>query len=241
MNRGGADKTLGKFNPNSKARGAANGNWQKTKTLQPIQTGVADGYGVTPTFSSRPGQSTASSTVPGTGIGRFMNSGPKDPKGHQSTSTAVKSSQEEFRDHYQDSLGYTSEEIAQYQRDPQLIGKKPDTNFKSQEEACTILQAEAENLVQNPACTDIQAGEPPYDYKTNGPGPLKYAEIKVPRHDSLADARRLGRAASLKCNDEDVALVVNLNRLRPEKRQAYAEEFTRAALISPDRIKFLNL
>ena len=115
-------------------------------------------------------------------------------------------------------------------KDPQLIGQERETNSKSQEEACTILQAEDAGLVSVTRRPDLKlkAGDPNYEYKTDSP--TKFSEIKVPRDDSIKDAARLGR------NDGDVTIVVNLMRLRPEMR--YAKAFLEAAGV--DGVVFIN-
>jgi hypothetical protein len=133
--------------------------------------------------------------------------------------------------------GYSDEQIQIYKKDPryselaqdpQLMDQERSINPKSQEEACTILQAENEGLVSGAKRTDLKAGDPNYDYKTDAP--LKYTEIKVPRDSSLKDAARLGRKAGLQQgNKGDVTLLVNLMRLRPEERAAYAKTFLEAA------------
>ena len=69
--------------------------------------------------------------------------------------------------------------------------------------------------------------------------PKKFSEIKVPRDDSLQDAARLGRKSGLQQgNDGDVTIVVNLMRLRPEKRGPYAKVFLEAA--GGDGVIFIN-
>ncbi len=133
--------------------------------------------------------------------------------------------------------GYSKEQIRTFQqnpryselsKDPQLIGQESETNPKSQEEACTILQAEEEGLVSGSKRPALKMGDPNYDYRTTSP--TKFAEVKVPRNDSPKDAARLGRKSHLqRGNDGDVTLVVNLIRLRPEKRAAYAKAFLEAA------------
>ena len=91
-----------------------------------------------------------------------------------------------------------------------------------------ILQAENEGLVSGARQPDLKAGDPNYDYKTETPS--KFAEIKLPRDASLEDAARLGRKSGLQQgNDGDVTIIVNLMRLRPEKRGPYAETFLEAA------------
>ena len=73
-------------------------------------------------------------------------------------------------------------------------------------------------LVSGAKRTDLKAGDPNYDYRTEAPS--KYIEIKVPRDGSLKETARLGRKSGLQQgNDGDVTLLVNLMRLRPEKRQ----------------------
>jgi hypothetical protein len=74
-------------------------------------------------------------------------------------------------------------ELAQ---DPQLMGQECSINPKSEEEACTVLQAENEGLVTGAERTDLKAGDPNYDYKTTTP--TRFTEIKVPRDSSLKDA-----------------------------------------------------
>ena len=64
------------------------------------------------------------------------------------------------------------------EKDPQLIGQEVQTNTKSNEEACTILQAENEGLVSGARRPDLKAGDPNYNYKTDSPS--KFSEIKVP-------------------------------------------------------------
>ena len=85
--------------------------------------------------------------------------------------------------------------MGQYSKDPQLMGQEHETNPKSMEEACTVLQAEDEKLVSGATRPDLKAGDPNYDYKTDSP--KKFSEIKVPRDDSLQDAARLGRKSGL--------------------------------------------
>ncbi len=133
--------------------------------------------------------------------------------------------------------GYSKEQIRTFQqnpryseleKDPQLIGQECETNPKSQEETYTILQAEEEGLVSGSRPPNLKKGDPNYDYRTARP--TKFAEIKVPRNDSLKDAARLGRKSHLQReNDGDVTIVVNLMRLRPEKRAAYTKAFLEAA------------
>ena len=113
-------------------------------------------------------------------------------------------------------------------KDPQLTGQECETNSKSREEACTILQAEKEGLVSDVRRPNLQAGDPNYGYKTDSP--RQFFEIKVPRDASLEDAVRLGIKSGLQQgNDGDVTIIVNLMRLRPEKRGPYAETFLEAA------------
>ncbi|MDY6899027.1 MAG: hypothetical protein SWZ49_13250 [Cyanobacteriota bacterium] len=108
------------------------------------------------------------------------------------------------------------------------MSQKRSINPKSEEEACTVLQAENEGLVSGAERTDLKAGDPNYDYKTDAPS--KYIEIKVPRDGSLKNAARLGRKSGLQQeNDGDVTLLVNLMRLRPEERAAYIKTFLEAA------------
>ena len=133
--------------------------------------------------------------------------------------------------------GYSKEQIRTFRqnpryselaKDPQLIGQECETNPKSQEEACTILQAEEEGVISGSRRPNLKMGDPNYDYRTASP--TKFVESKVPRNDSLKDAARLGRKSHLqRGNDGDITIVVNLMRLRPEKRAAYAKTFLEAA------------
>lgn len=133
--------------------------------------------------------------------------------------------------------GYSEEQIQMFEKNPryselaknsQLMGQEVQINPKSNEEACTILQAENEGLISGARRPDLKASDPNYDYRTDTPS--KFTEIKVPRDDSPKDAARLGRKAGLqRGNDGDVTLVVNLIRLRPEKRAAYAKTFLEVA------------
>ena len=84
---------------------------------------------------------------------------------------------------------------------------------------------------------NLKAGDPNYDYRTDSP--TKFSEVKVPRDDSLEDAARLGRKSGLqRGKDGDVTIVVNLMRLRPEKRGPYAKVFLEAA--GGDGVIFIN-
>ena len=122
-------------------------------------------------------------------------------------------------------------------KDPQLMGQERSINPKSEEEASTVIQAENEGLVSGAKRPDLKAGDPNYDYKTDAPS--KYTEIKVPRDGSLKDAARLGRKSGLqRGNDCDVTLLVNLMRLRPEERAAYAKTFLEAA--GGENVIFIN-
>lgn len=53
--------------------------------------------------------------------------------------------------------------------DPQLMGQERPTNPKSEEKACTILQAKNEGLVSGARRTNLKAGDPNYDFKTDTP------------------------------------------------------------------------
>jgi hypothetical protein len=133
--------------------------------------------------------------------------------------------------------GYSDEQMAMFEKhpnylelakDPQLIGKEHEITPKSKEEAGSIIQAEKEGLVSGAVRPNLQAGDPNYDYKTEGP--RRFADIKVPRNATVEDAVRLGEKSALqRGNDDDVTLVVNLMRLRPENRAAYAEAYQEAA------------
>ena len=86
---------------------------------------------------------------------------------------------------------------------------------------------------------NLKASEPNHDYIAERP--TKYIEVKVPRNgnDSSEDAARLGRKAGLQQgNDGDVTIVVNLMRIRPEKRAAYSKTFLEAA--SGENVIFIN-
>lgn len=122
-------------------------------------------------------------------------------------------------------------------KDPQLMDREDQTNPKSKEEACTILQAENEGLVSGARRPDLKADDPNYNYRTDSPS--KFSDIKVPRNDSPEDAARLGKKAGLQQgNDGDVTIVVNLMRLRPEKLAAYAKIFLKAA--GGEHVIFIN-
>ena len=133
--------------------------------------------------------------------------------------------------------GYSEEQMAMFEqnpryselvKDPQLIGQKSETNPKSKEEACTILQTEDEGLVSAARRPNLKVGEPNYDFKTDSP--TRFCDVKVPRDGSLKDAARLGRKSGLqRGNDNDVTTIVNLMRLRPEMRVPYANVFLEAA------------
>ena len=64
--------------------------------------------------------------------------------------------------------GYSEEQIAMFEKNPryselekdlQLIGQECETNPKSKEEACTILQAEDEGLVSGARRPNLKAGD----------------------------------------------------------------------------------
>lgn len=120
------------------------------------------------------------------------------------------------------------EELAQ---DPQLAGQSSQTNEKSKEEACTILQAESEGKAFNYKRPNLAKGEPNYDFVgTDSKGSKMYYEVKCPRDASLKDAARLGRKAGLQQgNSGDVTLVVNLQRIPRELRDRYECVFREAA------------
>jgi len=186
----------GKFGPGSKAKGAAKRDFarrQAGKNPTSRQSGggfFADAFPVTPQYPGRPG-----------GLQPFSKVPPKlghNPGGSKTTLSS-KRSQSEYQ-----SDGYSEEQIQMYKKnpryselaeDPQLMGQERPTNPKSEEEACTVLQAENEGLVSGARRTDLKAGDPNYDYKTDAPS--KYTEIKVPRYGSLKDAARLGRKSGL--------------------------------------------
>lgn len=238
--RGGENNQPGKpskFGPGSKARGAAKRDFarrQAGKNPTSRQSGgglFADAFLVKPQYPARPGGNEL--------FGRFTPKPTPDPHNPGCAggprSITVLSSKRSQSDYQPD--GYSEEQIQMYERnpryselakDPQLIGQERPTNPKSEEEACTILQAENEGLVSGARRPDLKVGDPNYDYKTDTPS--KFSEIKVPRDDSLKDAARLGRKSGLQQgNDGDVTLVVNLMRLRPENRAAYAKTFLEAA------------
>ena len=136
--------------------------------------------------------------------------------------------------------GYSAEQMAEFQKDPkfeklaqdpQLAGQSCQTNAKSEEEACTILQAESEGKAFNLKRPNLAKGEPNYDFKgTDSKGSTIYYEVKCPRNGSLKDAARLGRKASLQQgNSGDVVIVVNLQRIPREMRDRYECVFREAA------------
>jgi hypothetical protein len=223
-----------KFGPGSKARGAAKRDFarrQAGKNPTSRQSGgglFIDAFPVKPQYPARPGGLEPFGKVPPKLCADAHNPGGADgPR-----SKLSKRSQSEYQPD-----GYSEEQIQMYKKnprnselakDPQLMGQERQTNPKSSEEACTILQAENEGLVSGARRPDLKAGDPNYDYKTDTPS--KFSEIKVPRDASLKDAARLGRKSGLQQgNDGDVTLVVNLMRLPPEKRAAYAKTFLEAA------------
>ena len=236
----------GKFGPGSKARGAAKRDFaqrQAGKTPTSRQSGggfFADAFPVRPQYPGRPG-----------GLEPFGRVTPKlapnqgNPGGgdvpRSSTTLSSKPSQSEYQPD-----DYSEEQIQSYRKnprysklaqDPQLIGQECSTNPKSEEEACTILQAENEGLVKGTERTDLKSGDPNYDYKTTAP--TRFTEIKVPRDSSLKDAARLGRKAGLQQGNEgDVTLLVNLMRLQPEERATYAKTFLEAA--GGENVLFIN-
>ena len=74
---------------------------------------------------------------------------------------------------------------------------------------------------------DLKTGDPNYDYKADTP--TKFIEVKFSRDDNLKDAVRLVSKSGLQQgNDNNVTLLVNFMRLRPEKRAAYAKAFLEA-------------
>lgn len=82
--------------------------------------------------------------------------------------------------------------------DPQLAGQSCQTNVKSEEETCTILQAESEGKAFNLERPNLAKGEPNYHFKgTNSEGSKIYYEVKYPRDVSLKDAAQLGRKVDL--------------------------------------------
>jgi hypothetical protein len=240
--RGGENDLPGKpskFGPGSKAKGAAKRDFarrQAGKNPTSRQSGggfFADAFPVRPRYPGRPGGLEPFGRVP-----PKLGPNPGNPVGgngpRSSTTLSSKRSQSEYQPD-----GYSEEQIQMYKKnpkyselakDPQLIlmGQERSINPKSEEEACTILQADNEGLVSGAKRTDLKAGDPNYDYKTDAPS--KYTEIKVPRDGSLKDAAGLGRKSGLQQgNDGDVTLLVNLMRLRPEERAAYAKTFLEAA------------
>lgn len=237
----------GKFGPGSKARGAAKRDYfarrQTGKKSTSGRSGggfFADGFPVRPQYPGRPGGLEPFGRVPPKLAPNQGNPGGGNvPK--SSTTLSSKPSQSEYQPD-----GYSEEQIQSYKenpryselaQDPQLIGQECSTNSKSEEEACTILQAENEGLVRDAERTDLKGGDPNYDYKTIAP--TRFTEIKVPRDGSLKDAARLGRKAGLQQgNNGDVTILVNLMRLRPEKRAAYAKTFLEAA--GGENVLFIN-
>lgn len=238
--RGGENDLPGKpskFGPGSKAKGAAKRDFarrQAGKNPTSRQSGggfFADAFPVRPRYPGRPGRLEPFGRVP-----PKLGPNPGNPGGgdgpRSSTTLSSKRSQSEYQPD-----GYSEEQIQMYKKDPryselakdpQLMGQERSINPKSEEEACTVLQAENEGLVSGAKRTDLKAGDPNYDYKTDAPS--KYTEIKVPRDGSLKDAARLGRKSGLQQGNEgDGTLLVNLMRLRPEERAAYAKTFLEAA------------
>jgi hypothetical protein len=235
--RGGDSSQPGKFGPGSKAKGAAKIDFarrQAGKTPTSRQSGrglFADAFTVKPQFSARPGGLEPFGRVPPKPWTDPHN--PGDVGGPRSkTALSSKRNQSEYqRDGYSEGQIQMFEKNPRYSelaKDPQLMDQERQTNPKSKEEACTILQAENEGLVSCARRPDLKAGDPNYDYRTDSPS--KFSEIKVPRDDSPEDAARLGRKSGLQQgNDGDATIVLNLMRLRSEKRAAYAKTFLEAA------------
>ena len=247
---------LGKpSSPATKAHGKASANRAKAGNSKPAN-GV-DAWLQNPSKRSRPaaanrlGQRFQPGQPPGGGdglLGRFSPQTGPDPYNPGCAggprSITVLSGQQNQSEYQPD--GYSKEQIQMYKKnpkyselakDPQLMGQECSINPKSEEEACTVLQAENEGLVSGAKRTDLKAGDPNYDYKTDAPS--KYTEIKVPRDGSLKDAARLGRKSGLQQgNNGDVTLLVNLMRLRAEKRGPYAKVFLEAA--GGDGVIFIN-
>jgi hypothetical protein len=247
--RGGENNQPGKpskFGPGSKARSAAKRDFarrQAGKNPTSRQSGggfFADAFTVRPRYPGRPGGLEPFGRVP-----PKLGPNPGNPGGGDGPRSSPTLSSKRSQSEYQPD-GYSEEQIQMYKKnpryselakDPQLMGQERSINPKSEEEACTVLQAENEGLVSGAKRPDLKAGDPNYDYKTDAPS--KYTEIKVPRDGSLKDAARLGRKSGLqRGNDCDVTLLVNLMRLRPEERAAYAKTFLEAA--GGEAVIFIN-
>jgi hypothetical protein len=241
--RGGDPSEPGKFGPGSKAKGAAKRDFaqrQAGKNPTSRKSGggfFADAFTVKPHFAARPG-----------GFGRVPPkplTDPHNPGGVGGPQSKTALSSKRNKSGYQPD-GYSEEQIQVFEKnpryselakDPQLMGRERQTNLKSKEEACTILQAENEGLVSHARRPDLKAGDPNYDYRTDSPS--KFSEIKVPRNSSPKDAARLGKKSGLQQGDDgDVTIVVNLMRIRPEKRAIYAKAFLEAA--GGEGIIFIN-
>jgi hypothetical protein len=241
INRGG---DLGKSGPGPRAKADARRNAQAAKRdFARRQAGkpptsrqsgggfFTDAFPVRPQYPGRPGGLEPFDRVP-----PKLGPNPGNPGGGNGPRSSPTLSSKRSQSEYQPD-GYSEEQIQMYKKnpryselakDPQLMGQERSINPKSEEEACTVLQAENEGLVSGAKRPDLKAGDPNYDFKTDAPS--KYTEIKVPRDGSLKDAARLGRKSGLqRGNDCDVTLLVNLMRLRPEERAAYAKTFLEAA------------
>ena len=215
---GGDSSRPSKFGPGSKVKGAAKRDFsqrQAGKTPTSRQSSgsfFTDAFTVRPQYPGRPGGLEPFGRVPPKLAPNQGNPGGGD-RPRSSTTLSSKPSQSEYQPD-----GYSEEQIQSYRKnpryselaqDPQLMGQECSINPKSEEEACTVLQAENEGLVTGAERTDLKAGDPNYDYKTTTP--TRFTEIKVPRDSSLKDAARLGRKSGLQQgNDGDVTLLVNL-------------------------------
>lgn len=62
-------------------------------------------------------------------------------------------------------------------------------NEDSMDEAKSILQAEAEVLVQNARRPNLKNGDADFDFKVDGPFPYTYADIKSPINFKTLEAR----------------------------------------------------
>lgn len=123
---------------------------------------------------------------------------------------------------------------------------------KSIDETNAILQAEAEGIAKNPKRPNVKQEEPNLDFKIDGPGPYKYADIKIPiDFENLGKitvdfrnldkvANRMGRKITLQKGGADNVLhIVDLKKI-PFAQHARFQENVLKAAGSSDGIVFIN-
>jgi hypothetical protein len=96
---------------------------------------------------------------------------------------------------------------------------------KSAEEAGAILEAEEKGIVQNARRPDLDKGEPNLDFKVDG----GYAEMKTPRPhptNPLSEQAK-GIANKSKLYDDDVKVIVNLQRLDTAQKAQFKADLAK--------------